>query len=87
VGISKPLAMKQKSWHALGRIVRMSLSFMIVALSIDHRDEAPRSGEIDSFQKDVRGFVQALYLSMGSKGWRPYLTLRKLTADQIACSI
>ncbi len=44
---------------------------------LSDRDEAPRSGEIDSFQKDVRGFVQSLS-EYGARGWRPYLTLENL---------
>lgn len=44
---------------------------------ISDREEAPRLGEIDSFQKDVRGFVQSLS-EYAIKGWRPYLTLENL---------
>jgi len=44
---------------------------------ISDREEAPRSGEIDSFQKDVRGFVQSLS-EYAIKGWRPYLTMENL---------
>lgn len=44
---------------------------------ISDREEAPRSGDIDSFQNDVRGFVQSL-ANYAERGWRPYLTLESL---------
>lgn len=44
---------------------------------ISDREEAPRSGDIDSFKSDVRGFVQSLS-QYGQRGWRPYLALETL---------
>lgn len=39
--------------------------------------EAPATGEIASFQRDVRGFTGAL-TTYAERGWRPYLTLEHL---------
>ena len=44
---------------------------------ISDQEEAPRIGNIDSFQKDVRGFVQAIPDYAG-RGWRPYLALENM---------
>ena len=44
---------------------------------ISDGEEAPRSGDIDSFQMDVRGFVQSLS-EYHERGWRPYLSLENL---------
>lgn len=62
-------------------LMRLSNSPNVVRLYdcgfISDREEAPRSGDIDSFQSDVRGFVQSLS-SYAERGWRPYLTLEAL---------
>lgn len=44
---------------------------------ISDHDEAPRIGNIDSFQKDVRGFVESL-VDYAKRGWRPYLALENM---------
>ena len=44
---------------------------------LSDREEAPRGGDITSFQGDIRGFVQALS-RYAAAGWRPYLTLENL---------
>ncbi len=44
---------------------------------ITDREEAPRGGDITSFQGDIRGFIQALS-RYAAAGWRPYLTLENL---------
>lgn len=62
-------------------LMRLSNSPNVVDLFdcgfISDREEAPRTGEIDSFQRDVRGFVQSL-ARYSERGWRPYLTLESL---------
>lgn len=44
---------------------------------ISDHEEAPRIGNIDSFQKDVRGFVQSIP-DYAERGWRPYLALENM---------
>ena len=44
---------------------------------ISDREEAPRNGEIISYQSDVRGFLEALS-RYAAAGWRPYLTMENL---------
>lgn len=39
--------------------------------------EAPAGGEIESFQRDVLGFIQAMP-AFARRGWRPYLGLQNL---------
>jgi len=62
-------------------LMRLSNSPNVVRLYdcgfISDREEAPRSGDIDSFQSDVRGFVQSLS-NYAERGWRPYLSLESL---------
>lgn len=62
-------------------LMRLSNSPNVVKLYdcgfISDREEAPRSGNIDSFQSDVRGYIQALS-DYATRGWRPYLALENL---------
>lgn len=44
-------------------------------------NEAPLNGMIESFQQDVRGFIQAASEFAG-RGWRPYLSLDNLPRTQ-----
>lgn len=44
---------------------------------ISDAEEAPRIGNIVSFQNDVRGFVQAIP-DYADRGWRPYLALENM---------
>lgn len=44
---------------------------------ISAREEAPRAGDITSFQVNVRAFVDAMG-QFASAGWRPYLALEQL---------
>jgi serine/threonine protein kinase len=41
------------------------------------RTEAPGGGALESFQRDVLGFIQAMP-QFAARGWRPYLTLQNL---------
>jgi serine/threonine protein kinase len=48
---------------------------------VSDKAETPGEGEIESFQKDVLGFVQAMPDFFGF-GWRPYLALQNLPRVQ-----
>lgn len=62
-------------------LTRLSASPSLVALLdtgyLDSRDEAPGSGDIRSFGKDVRAFAAAAS-EFAELGWRPYLALEDL---------
>lgn len=62
-------------------LARLWHSPHIVKLSdcgyISDREEAPRAGDINSFQVNVRAFVDAMQ-QFASAGWRPYLALEQL---------
>ena len=44
---------------------------------ISDREEAPRNGEITSYQGDIRGFKEAMP-RFAAAGWRPYLSMENL---------
>lgn len=62
-------------------LTRLSSSPNVIRLFdcgfVSDSEEAPRTGEITSFQNDVRGFLQAL-AEFSQRGWRPYLALESL---------
>ena len=58
-------------WHSPNTVKLYDCGF------ISDREEAPRAGDISSFQGDVRGFTQAMSRYAGA-GWRPYLALENL---------
>ncbi len=62
-------------------LARLWHSPHIVKLSdcgyISDREEAPRAGDINSFQVNVRAFVDAMQ-QFAAAGWRPYLALEQL---------
>jgi serine/threonine protein kinase len=62
-------------------LTRLSASPSLVGLVdagyLDSRDEAPGSGDIRSFGKDIRAFSAAAS-EFAERGWRPYLALEDL---------
>ncbi len=58
-------------WHSPNIVKLYDCGF------ISDREEAPRAGEIASFQGDVRGFSDNL-ARFAAAGWRPYLALENL---------
>ena len=62
-------------------LTRLASSGNVVKLHdcgyISDLEEAPRAGEIASFQDDAAGFVEAMS-DYAAKGWRPYLSLDNL---------
>ena len=48
---------------------------------ISDREEAPRAGDITSFQSDIRGFIDGM-AQYAAAGWRPYLALENLPRYQ-----
>lgn len=58
-------------WHSPNIVKLYDCGF------ISDREEAPRAGEITSFQGDVRGFIDNL-ARFAAAGWRPYLALENL---------
>ena len=58
-------------WHSPNIVKLYDFGF------ISDREEAPRNGEITSYQGDVRGFKEALP-RYAAAGWRPYLTMENL---------
>ena len=58
-------------WHSPNIVKLYDCGF------ISDREEAPRAGDITSFQGDIRGFIQAMS-RYAAAGWRPYLTLENL---------
>lgn len=48
---------------------------------ISDREEAPRAGDITSFQSDIRGFIDGM-AQYAAAGWRPYLALEHLPRYQ-----
>ena len=58
-------------WHSPNIVKLYDCGF------ISDREEAPRNGEITSFQSDVRGFIDSMP-RFAAAGWRPYLTLENL---------
>ena len=58
-------------WHSPNIVKLYDCGF------ITDREEAPRAGDITSFQGDVRGFIDNL-ARFAAAGWRPYLSLENL---------
>ena len=58
-------------WHSPNIVKLYDCGF------ISDREEAPRNGEITSFQSDVRGFIESMS-RFAAAGWRPYLTMENL---------
>lgn len=58
-------------WHSPNIVKLYDCGF------ISDREEAPRNGEITSFQSDVRGFIDSMS-RFAAAGWRPYLTMENL---------
>ena len=58
-------------WHSPNIVKLYDCGF------ISDREEAPRAGDITSFQGDVRGFSDSL-ARFAAAGWRPYLALENL---------
>lgn len=58
-------------WHSPNIVKLVDCGF------ISDREEAPRAGEINSFQGDIRGFCDSL-ARFAAAGWRPYLALENL---------
>ena len=58
-------------WHSPNIVKLYDFGF------ISDRDEAPRNGEITSYQGDIRGFKEALP-RFAAASWRPYLTMENL---------
>ncbi len=58
-------------WHSPNIVKLYDCGF------ISDREEAPRNGEITSYQSDIRGFKEALP-RFASAGWRPYLSMENL---------
>ncbi len=58
-------------WHSPNIVKLYDCGF------ISDREEAPRDGEITSFQSDVRGFIDSMS-RFAAAGWRPYLTMENL---------
>lgn len=58
-------------WHSPNIVKLIDCGF------ISDREEAPRAGEINSFQGDIRGFCDSL-ARFAAAGWRPYLALENL---------
>ncbi|MCY3832063.1 MAG: hypothetical protein OXG85_03530 [Chloroflexi bacterium] len=58
-------------WHSAHVVKLYDCGF------ISDREEAPRAGDITSFQGDVRGFIDSL-ARFAAAGWRPYLALENL---------
>lgn len=58
-------------WHSPNIVKLYDCGF------ISDREEAPRAGDITSFQGDIRGFSDSL-ARFASAGWRPYLALENL---------
>ena len=62
-------------WHSPNIVKLYDCGF------ISDREEAPRAGEVNSFQSDVRGFMDAMP-RFAAAGWRPYLTMENLPRYQ-----
>ena len=58
-------------WHSPNIVKLYDCGF------ISDHEEAPRNGEITSFQSDVRGFIESMS-RFAAAGWRPYLTMENL---------
>ena len=58
-------------WHSPNIVKLYDCGF------ISDREEAPRAGEINSFQGDVRGFIDNMG-RFAAAGWRPFLALENL---------
>ncbi len=58
-------------WHSPNIVKLYDCGF------INDCEEAPRAGDITSFQGDVRGFIDNL-ARFAAAGWRPYLSLENL---------
>ncbi len=58
-------------WHSPNIVKLYDCGF------ISDGEEAPRNGEITSFQSDVRGFIESMS-RFAAAGWRPYLALENL---------
>ncbi len=58
-------------WHSPNIVKLYDCGF------ISDREEAPRNGEITSFQSDIRGFIESMS-RFAAAGWRPYLTMENL---------
>ena len=58
-------------WHSPNIVKLYDCGF------ISDGEEAPRDGEITSFQSDVRGFIESMS-RFAAAGWRPYLTMENL---------
>ena len=58
-------------WHSPNIVKLYDCGF------ISDREEAPRNGEVTSYQSDVPGFIDAMP-RFAAAGWRPYLTMENL---------
>ena len=58
-------------WHSPNIVKLYDCGF------ISDREEAPRNGEVNSYQSDVPGFIDAMP-RFAAAGWRPYLTMENL---------